>query len=95
MKISNSDCLYCGGAVDKRTERLDYRFHGRLYIVETVTMGVCRQCGEKFLFPYSQHSLLLLWRFGICVSHPNATLLETFAYGTVRCRARETSTALG
>lgn len=95
MKISNSDCMHCGGEVDERTERLDYLFHGQLYIVETVTMGVCRQCGEKFLLPCSQHKLLLLWRFGICARHSTTTLIETFAYGTVGHRARETSTSLG
>lgn len=43
------DCRYCGGEVEERLERLDYRYHGQLYIVENVTMGVCTQCGEKFL----------------------------------------------
>jgi YgiT-type zinc finger domain-containing protein len=49
MKTTYGDCIYCGGEVEERTGRLDYRFHGQLYIVENVTMGVCRQCGEKFL----------------------------------------------
>lgn len=43
------DCRYCGGEVDERLDRLDYRYHGQLYIVENVLVGVCRQCGEKFL----------------------------------------------
>lgn len=43
------DCRYCGGEVDERLERLDYRYHGQLYIVENVSVGVCKQCGEKFL----------------------------------------------
>lgn len=49
MTTNYGDCIYCGGEVEERTERLDYRFHGQLYIVENVTMGVCRQCGERFL----------------------------------------------
>jgi len=43
------DCRYCGGQVNERLERLDYRYHGQLYIVENVLLGVCKQCGEKFL----------------------------------------------
>jgi len=43
------DCRYCGGEVEERLERLDYRYHGQLYLVENVLVGVCRQCGEKFL----------------------------------------------
>ena len=43
------DCRYCGGEVEERLDRLDYRYHGQLYIVENVPVGVCRQCGEKFL----------------------------------------------
>ncbi|MFQ5574818.1 MAG: YgiT-type zinc finger protein, partial [Terriglobia bacterium] len=43
------DCRYCGGEVEERLERLDYRYHGQLFLVENVTVGVCKQCGEKFL----------------------------------------------
>ena len=43
------DCTYCGGKVDEKQQSLDYRFHGQLFIVEIVTIGVCLQCGEKFL----------------------------------------------
>lgn len=46
---SYGDCVHCGGAVEERTERLDYRYHGQLFIVENVPVGVCGQCGEKFL----------------------------------------------
>ena len=42
------DCVYCGGEVIERMERIDYRIHGRLYILENVPTGVCCQCGEQF-----------------------------------------------
>jgi YgiT-type zinc finger domain-containing protein len=43
------DCTFCGGEVKEKRERLDYRFHGQLFIIENVPLGVCKQCGEKFL----------------------------------------------
>jgi len=43
------NCVYCGGEVEERLDRLDYRFHGQLFIIEDVRLGVCSQCGEKFL----------------------------------------------
>lgn len=46
---SKNDCIYCGGEVCEKSERLDYRYHGQLFIVENVPVGVCLQCGEKFL----------------------------------------------
>lgn len=43
------DCIYCGGSVEEKRQSLDYRYHGKLFIVENATVGVCLQCGEKFL----------------------------------------------
>ncbi len=43
------DCIHCGGSVKEKKERLDYRYHGQLFIVENVLVGVCLQCGEKYL----------------------------------------------
>jgi YgiT-type zinc finger domain-containing protein len=43
------ECVYCGGVVEERLIRLDYRFHGQLFIIEDVPAGVCVQCGEKVL----------------------------------------------
>lgn len=43
------DCTYCGGSVEEQRVRLDYRHHGQLFIMENVPVGVCKQCGEKFL----------------------------------------------
>ena len=42
------DCIYCGGEVIEREQRVDYRVHGQLYILEGVPAGVCQQCGELF-----------------------------------------------
>ena len=28
------DCVYCGGEVTERLERIHYRFHGQLFIME-------------------------------------------------------------
>ncbi len=42
------DCVYCGGEIVERVQRIDYRVHGQLYILEGVPTGVCRQCGEFF-----------------------------------------------
>ena len=42
------DCAYCGGEVLECVQRVDYRLHGQLYILEGVAAGVCQQCGELF-----------------------------------------------
>lgn len=42
------DCIYCGGEIAERMERIDYRVHGQLYILENVPTGVCTQCGEQY-----------------------------------------------
>lgn len=49
MKNLYGDCIYCGGEVLEKRDRMDYRFHGQLFIVENVPVGICNQCGEKFL----------------------------------------------
>ncbi|MBI4557552.1 MAG: YgiT-type zinc finger protein [Candidatus Hydrogenedentes bacterium] len=42
------DCVYCGGEIEEKKQRIDYRFHGQLYILENVPTGVCCQCGEQY-----------------------------------------------
>jgi hypothetical protein len=32
------DCVYCGGRIVERQERIDYRYHGQLFILERVPM---------------------------------------------------------
>jgi YgiT-type zinc finger domain-containing protein len=43
------DCIHCGGQVTEKQQTLDYRHHGQLFIMENVPVGVCTQCGERFL----------------------------------------------
>lgn len=43
------DCTYCRGEILEKKEQIDYRYHGQLFIMENVLVGVCNQCGEKFL----------------------------------------------
>lgn len=44
-----ADCIYCGGDVKETMGRLDYRYHGQLYILENVPLAICGQCGEKYI----------------------------------------------
>lgn len=48
MKDHYEDCYYCGGDVLEREVDVDFRWGGRLFIIERVPAGVCQQCGEKF-----------------------------------------------
>jgi len=48
MNSQYGDCYYCGGEVLEREVELDFRWGGRLFIIERVPTGVCQQCGEKF-----------------------------------------------
>lgn len=43
------DCSFCGGEVKGDRRELDYRHKGKLYIFKDVPVGVCQQCGEKYL----------------------------------------------
>ena len=51
MKRSYSDCFFCGGAVEERLIQRDVWWEGRLFIVDKVPVGVCKQCGEKVVLP--------------------------------------------
>lgn len=43
------DCSFCGGEVKEKRLELDYRYKSKLYIFQNVPVGVCQQCGEKYL----------------------------------------------
>ncbi|MDY0082616.1 MAG: type II toxin-antitoxin system MqsA family antitoxin [Ignavibacteriaceae bacterium] len=43
------DCSFCGGEVKEKLIELDYRYKGKLYVFRNVPVGVCQQCGEKYL----------------------------------------------
>ena len=49
MMHKYGDCSFCGGEVKSDAVELDYRYKGELYIFQDVPVGVCQQCGEKYL----------------------------------------------
>jgi YgiT-type zinc finger domain-containing protein len=51
MTRKYSDCYFCGGSVEEKFLPREIRWEGQLFIFEDVPMGVCVQCGEKFLVP--------------------------------------------
>lgn len=51
MRREYNDCYFCGGKVVERLLPREIRWKGQLLIFEDVPMGVCLQCGEKFLRP--------------------------------------------
>lgn len=51
MSAKYADCFYCGGLVEEQAITREIRWHGQLIVFENVPMGVCTQCGEKFLRP--------------------------------------------
>jgi YgiT-type zinc finger domain-containing protein len=51
MKHQYDDCYFCGGVVEERLLPREIRWKGKLLVFENVPMGVCAQCGEKFLRP--------------------------------------------
>jgi YgiT-type zinc finger domain-containing protein len=48
MSHNYGDCYFCGGEIVERVIELEYRWKGRLYIIEGVPVGICQQCGEKY-----------------------------------------------
>jgi YgiT-type zinc finger domain-containing protein len=42
-------CYFCKGKVRMELVTIDYRWGNRLFVIEGVPAGVCRQCGEKYL----------------------------------------------
>ena len=46
-----SPCFYCGGKVEEQLLPREFRWKGKVYVLEQVPVGVCQQCGEKFLKP--------------------------------------------
>lgn len=47
-----ADCIYCGGPVEARTAPREVRWQGELFVIEHVPMGICAQCGERFVKPH-------------------------------------------
>jgi YgiT-type zinc finger domain-containing protein len=51
METGFADCIYCGGQVQECTATREVRWQVELFLIEQVPMGVCNQCGERFLKP--------------------------------------------
>lgn len=49
MKHEYEDCFFCGGTVEERLMPREMHWQNNLLVFEDVPMGVCLQCGEKFL----------------------------------------------
>jgi YgiT-type zinc finger domain-containing protein len=49
MSDKYSDCRCCGGKVTERLIEREYRWKGKFYIFENAPIGVCTQCGEKYI----------------------------------------------
>ena len=46
-----SDCYFCGGEVQERFIHREIWWQGNLVLIENAPVGVCGQCGEKFVAP--------------------------------------------
>jgi YgiT-type zinc finger domain-containing protein len=42
-------CYFCRGKVQQQNITLDWRWGERLFVIRNVPVGVCDQCGEKYL----------------------------------------------
>lgn len=42
-------CYFCRGKVQQQHITLDWRWGERLFVILNVPVGVCDQCGEKYL----------------------------------------------
>ena len=42
-------CYFCRGKVRQQRITLDWRWGERLFVIRNVPVGVCDQCGEKYL----------------------------------------------
>lgn len=51
MSKTYRKCFYCGGEVAEQYLSRELRWQDKWYILEDVPVGVCQQCGEKFLQP--------------------------------------------
>lgn len=51
MTKKYSNCFYCGGEVEEQQMPREFRWQDKLFVLENVPVGVCRQCGEKFVKP--------------------------------------------
>lgn len=60
MSERYSDCYFCGGEVREQDVTREVWREGHLHLVENVPVGVCGQCGEKFILPEVARTVDLL-----------------------------------
>ncbi|AKX94356.1 MULTISPECIES: YgiT-type zinc finger protein [Neomoorella] len=49
MKNDQSICPVCGGTLEEKLIQLDFRYKGRLIVIEGVPAQVCKDCGEQLI----------------------------------------------
>jgi YgiT-type zinc finger domain-containing protein len=42
-------CPICGGALEDRMIQMDFRYKGKLIVIEDIPSQVCVKCGEKLI----------------------------------------------
>lgn len=51
MAHKYSDCYFCGGTVAEELASREIWWQGTLHLIENAPVGVCQQCGQKFILP--------------------------------------------
>lgn len=74
-----ADCIYCGGAVQERTVTREVRWQDNLFLIEDVPMGICVQCGERFLKPHVAKAIDRLLQQGGEVTRTVAVPVLTYS----------------
>jgi len=41
-------CYFCGGRTKVKKVSVDFRWAGKLFVVENVPVEICDQCGERY-----------------------------------------------
>lgn len=49
MKNDYKICPVCSGTLEEKAIQLDFRYKGRLVVVEGVPAQVCKDCGEQLI----------------------------------------------
>jgi YgiT-type zinc finger domain-containing protein len=83
MPADYSDCYFCGGAVRERRVSREVWWKGRLHLFEEVPVGVCDQCGERFIRPAVAKQIDRMLAGAVAPDH----LVQVPAY---RCSTEET-----
>lgn len=55
-----SVCPMCGGTLEDKAVQLDFRYKGRLVVVEEVPAQVCKDCGERLISAATSQEIDLL-----------------------------------